>query len=78
MVRRRKKKPESFLEKKMTRREFVKLAGLGVAGLGVSGYYLLKMLKTPVSSDSSATVADMGKFSKEGYHYLKVGNKWNV
>lgn len=74
MGRRRKKKDESFLEKKMTRREFVKLAGLGVASLGVSGYYFLKMLKTPGSTDSSGTVADFGKFSREASNYLKLGN----
>ena len=74
MVRRRKKSDdESILEKKMTRREFIKKAGLGALGLGVSGYCLLRMLKSPVSSVSSEASQDLGKFSKEGYHYLKLG-----
>jgi pyruvate formate lyase activating enzyme len=64
-------------DKKISRREFLKKLALAGLGVGVGGY----VLKGILSSDSglqgevfrNTTPAELWKWSKEAYHYIKLG-----
>jgi len=69
-------KKKSILEKKITRREFVKKGLIIAAGIGIGTYMLSSILSSykPLSSTfKNDAPANLWKWSKEAYHYTKLG-----
>jgi len=66
---------KSILNKKISRRDFIKYGIIGVCSLGVGGYllnrYVLKKKVTDVFE--SGAPKELWKWSKEAYHYVKLG-----
>ena len=68
-------KKESFLNKKISRRDFIKYSIAGLAGIGVAGYFLKKYFSRKTSSIFTGEAPQsLWKWSKEAYHYSKLGN----
>lgn len=66
---------ESFLNKKITRREFIKYGLVGIAGISATGYLVKRLFQKPGSSVFRGQAPDnLWKWSKEAYHYKKLGN----
>ncbi len=61
-----------ILKKKLTRREFIKFGIAGLAGLGLS-WYVLNSVRFPSRILQGQGPEKLWKWSKEAYHYLKLG-----
>jgi len=72
------KKPgiEKLFYKKISRREFIKKAVIGISVLSLSAYALSQLLRSRVKSNIFRGDAppELWKWSKEAYHYTKLGN----
>ncbi len=70
----RKKRKKSLLFKKITRREFIKLAGATMLGLSFGGYLIKNFVlnKAPVALNNSLKVAVSKKHTKEVYFYTRL------
>ena len=70
-----KRKEKNVLEKKLTRREFVKKGLLALVGLGAGMYAIDNLLKNPVSTHvfSGEAPQELWKWSREAYHYTQLG-----
>jgi len=65
---------EKFLNKKITRRDFIKYGLIGLAGITASGYFLKKIFQTPAKNIFKGRAPEkLWKWSKEAYHYTKLG-----
>jgi len=68
------KKFQKFLNKKITRMQFIKYGLAGLAGVTVGGYFLKKIFQGPKSTVFVGGAPDgLWKWSKEAYHYKKLG-----
>jgi pyruvate formate lyase activating enzyme len=70
-------KKRNFLDKKISRREFIKKGILALASLGIGAYALDSILKRsiPLSTTFKGEAPqELWKWSKEAYHYIKLGN----
>jgi pyruvate formate lyase activating enzyme len=73
----RKKLEKTFLHRKVSRREFIKKGVIALAGLSVGAYAIDSWLKrsNPLSAPfRSGAPAELWKWSKEAYHYTKLGS----
>ncbi|KYK26550.1 radical SAM protein [Euryarchaeota archaeon SM23-78] len=75
MAKHKKTKVEKVLYKKISRREFIKKAAIGVGAVCVGAYAISQLLKSPVESRtfSNDAPAELWKWSKEAYHYTSLG-----
>ena len=65
---------EEFLQKKITRRDFIKYGLAGLAGIAASGYFLKKIFQTPAKEVFRGGAPEtLWKWSKEAYYYKKLG-----
>ena len=68
---------EAELERKVSRREFLKKAALGIVGVGVGAYALDRVFfsGSEVSSDTfkGSGPKELWKWSKEAFDYIKLG-----
>jgi pyruvate formate lyase activating enzyme len=69
---------EGILEKRISRRDFLKKSLLAAAGIGL-GAYAVNSIFSSQRTGLSSTFKDsapeiLWKWSKEGYHYIKLGN----
>ncbi|MFH1126051.1 MAG: AmmeMemoRadiSam system radical SAM enzyme [Candidatus Altiarchaeota archaeon] len=69
--------PAEKESKNITRREFLKKIALAGLGLGLGGFLLNKLLskedEIPSSVFNNSAPSELWTWSKEGYHYLKLG-----
>jgi pyruvate formate lyase activating enzyme len=67
---------ENILYKRISRREFIKKAAIGVGAVALGSYAVSQLLKNPVESSTfkNDAPATLWKWSKEAYHYTKLGN----
>jgi len=72
----KKSRVERVLYKKISRREFIKRAVISAGVLSISAYAISQLLKSPVKSTTfkGDAPAELWKWSKEAYHYTKLGN----
>jgi pyruvate formate lyase activating enzyme len=71
------KKSKGIFGKRISRREFIKQGAVAVAGLGIGAFALDSYLRgtAPASSTFSGGAPEsLWKWSKEAYHYMKLGN----
>ncbi len=69
----RKNSFEKFLDKKVTRRQFIKYGLAGAAGLSASAYLLKKVINKPGSLVPKNNAPEsLWKWSKEAYYYKKL------
>lgn len=73
------KKNENFLEIKVSRRTFIKGLIAGLIGLGAGAYLINDFLRKVTEGKLSSVFKDsapeeLWKWSKEAYHYIKLGN----
>ncbi|MBU0979238.1 MAG: AmmeMemoRadiSam system radical SAM enzyme [Nanoarchaeota archaeon] len=74
MAKKKEKRVENLLFKRITRRQFIGYGAAGLAALSAGGYLLNKALKKPGSSIFPGEApSELWKWSKEGYHYRKLG-----
>ena len=66
---------EKFLNKKISRRDFIKYSLIGLGGLAVGTYGYKYLIKEKASSEifQGQAPAELWKWSKEGYHYKQLG-----
>ncbi|MBW2988303.1 AmmeMemoRadiSam system radical SAM enzyme [Candidatus Woesearchaeota archaeon] len=70
-----KKKRGTFLDKKITRREFLKYALTGVIGFGVGAYFLRRVFTSPLALNNTNLTTPSSALSwnvKEAYHYSQL------
>lgn len=66
---------KSILDKKISRRDFIKYSIIGLGCLGAGGYFLNKALKKKTKElFEGEAPKELWKWSKEAYHYVKLGN----
>ena len=70
-----KREVKRLLNKKLTRREFIKKSLVGLAGAGIAFYTLDSLVKNKVFGKFSYEKGPekLWKWSKEAYHYTKLG-----
>ncbi len=64
---------DSVFNKKINRREFIKLSLAGIAGLSLYGFTFKKSNKARSSVFKKKAPDKLWKWSKEGYHWVKLG-----
>jgi pyruvate formate lyase activating enzyme len=64
---------DTLFEKKLSRRDFLKLSLVGAAGFGLFGFTRRKEQKAESSVFRNKAPKRLWKWSKEGYHYVKIG-----
>jgi pyruvate formate lyase activating enzyme len=69
------KKVNRLLNKRISRKDFIKYSLGGLAGITVSGYLLKKLFQNPKQNVFQNQAPDvLWKWSKESYHYKKLGD----
>lgn len=72
-----KKKGKSIFSRKMDRREFIKKGVFAAAGIAVGAYTINSLMSRPAQLSSAikgGAPDSLWKWSKEAYHYVKLGN----
>jgi pyruvate formate lyase activating enzyme len=66
-------KKETIFNRRISRREFIRVSLAGVAALGLFGFTKKNGLRAESSVFRNKAPRTLWKWSREGYHYIKVG-----